>query len=175
MTNIIQIDRNNEFQYVEFLKREGAPIIPKQNSTVISEDSRALALVDLDLNKVVFYRFKVQYPDHYISEKKFFDSLIGSGLVPLDANIFETLLRNPERIPRSWEEKKIISFYGTRLSEKDIPGAGESRGEESRDEEGNLENSAMVFCLMFEKNGKWTWCCPMPDNACRIESACIKI
>lgn len=124
--NMVKIDRTTLFNPVAFIGKDWS---------IVEEDERALALTEVDLNKVTFETMLRSGEVSVDGEEKI-RRLKAAGHIRLDAKVFQTLWENQLLILESWKSKGNIYFDGT-----------------------ILHNSAVgrcVLCLCW-CHGEWDW------------------
>jgi hypothetical protein len=141
---ILQIDRSQPFDPVKFIGKGWTiwkgPIDGDGLKGDKEQDSRALAITDLDLTKI---RFETGLKGKVTSMKgeTKLARLKEAGHIHLDAGVFQTLWQNQHLIPHQWKEQTngnttFIFFDGTVLRH---PGG-----------------DRCVLCL-FWNGGEWGW------------------
>lgn len=141
---IIKIDRVKPFNPAEFIG-SGWSIWrgPKDCNGLKGEEEQdkiALALTEVDLNKIRFETM-LKLDETRVNGEEKLTRLKKAGHIRLDAKIFQTLLENPNLIPEEWKEKTngkttYIFFDGTILRSPD--------------------GDRCVLCLCWD-GGKWYW------------------
>ncbi|MEX0916486.1 MAG: hypothetical protein WDZ44_00030, partial [Candidatus Spechtbacterales bacterium] len=101
---ILEIDRSIPFNSLDSIHRPWA---------IVEQDSRSLALTRLDLSKVSFVTMGSGQRGSDISNEEHLRRLKEANYIPLDAQIFQTLLENQHLIPEEWNQHERIVFFGT--------------------------------------------------------------
>lgn len=103
--------------------------------SIAEQDEQALALTEVDLNKVTFETM-LRGSELSIKGEEKLKRLIASGKIRLDAKVFETLWENQHLIPESWKSKEYIFFDGTVLRDP---------------------NGSRFVLFLYWRDGAWYW------------------
>lgn len=112
LKDMLIIDRTTAFDPTTFI---GA------GWSIVEQDGRSLELAEIDLTKVQFVTIlKKKKGDAPVSGEDKLKHLIASGVIRLDAKVFQTFWENQHRIPEHWKQPTnniptFIFFEGTIL------------------------------------------------------------
>lgn len=143
---VIPIDRTNPFDPVPFIGNDSSIV-------EVEQDKRSLKLFGVNLTKVKL-QTTLKTGEKMVTVEEILKCLIASGVILLDAKVFQTLWENKALIPESWKQlidgkTTFVLFPGTVLRDSD------SRG--------------FVLCL-FWFCGEWSWSCLWLGSGCGANS-----
>ncbi|OGM01634.1 hypothetical protein A2480_00290 [Candidatus Uhrbacteria bacterium RIFOXYC2_FULL_47_19] len=123
----LSINRSKPFNPKKFIGKEWSfwrgPADGDGLSGEIEQDSRSLALTEIDLTKINLKICPVG-DEKLLKGEDFLQRLRTNGGISLDAGIFQTFWENPQLFPQKWKEKTngnttYIFFLGTVLRDPD--------------------------------------------------------
>ena len=133
-TGTIIIDRSRPFDPVKFIGQEGC--------TIEEEDERSLAITMVNLADISLETTLKESDNGRVQGEEKLRRLKDSGVIRLDAKVFQFFWDNKHFIPESWKGK-VVYFDGTVLR--------------------SPSGSRCVLCL-FWTGGAWDWYCLWLDR-----------